>query len=216
MLKKINPVRTRAWKKLKDHYKDMKTRRMSDMFRQDPDRFSRFSLRFEDILVDYSKNIIIQETVRLLLELAEEAHVRDGIEKMFAGGKINETEGRAVLHVALRNRSNAPIHVDGRDVMPEVNAVLGKMEELSGKVISGQWKGYTGKGITDIVNIGIGGSDLGPVMVTEALNTPIVAATMVPTSTVTIASPPRNPPRNRYNAEYILSAIPERSSMIPI
>jgi glucose-6-phosphate isomerase len=169
VLKKINPARTKAWKKLKEHHRAMKGQNMADLFRGDPARFSKFSLRFEDILVDYSKNIITQETIGHLLELAAECLLRDAIEKMFTGDKINETEDRPVLHVALRNRGNTPIYVDGRDVMPEVNSVLSQMERFSRSIISGEWKGYTGKPITDIVNIGIGGSDLGPVMVTEAL-----------------------------------------------
>ncbi len=169
MLKKINPVKTAAWKGLRDHFKIMKNRQMKDMFDEDPGRFGKFSLWFEDILLDFSKNCIDAETLRLLLRLAEETDVKDGIEKMFSGDRINETEGRAVLHVALRNRSNSPVYVGGKDVMPEVNAVLKQMELFSGRVISGEWKGYTDKAVTDIVNIGIGGSDLGPVMVTEAL-----------------------------------------------
>jgi len=169
MLDKTNPIKTTAWKKLEEHYRVMKERHMIDLFREDPNRFSRFSLRFEEITVDYSKNRITEETLRLLLKLAEECRLKDAIEKMFRGDKINETENRAVLHVALRNRSNIPIDVDGRDVMAEVNCVLKQMERFSDRVISGKWKGYTGKPITDVVNIGIGGSDLGPVMVTEAL-----------------------------------------------
>jgi glucose-6-phosphate isomerase len=169
MLPKIDPTKTKSWKKLKEHYRVMKNRTMVDLFRQDPKRFSRFSVTFEDILVDYSKNIITQETLRLLLGLARECKLKEAIERMFIGDAINETEGRAVLHVALRNRSNTPINVNGSDVMPEVNAVLGQMKRFSNAVISGNWKGYTGKTITDIVNIGIGGSDLGPLMVTEAL-----------------------------------------------
>ncbi|MDO8282120.1 MAG: glucose-6-phosphate isomerase [Thermodesulfovibrionia bacterium] len=169
MLNKLDPQKTGAWKKLEKHYALMENAHMRDMFDNDTERFSTFSLRLEDILVDYSKNIIDKETVALIVELAEEAGLKDAIEDMFSGGKTNETEGRAVLHTALRNRSNSPVHVDGKDVMPEVNAVLKQMEDFSGKVISGRWKGYTGKAITDIVNIGIGGSDLGPVMVTEAL-----------------------------------------------
>ena len=169
MLPKIDPTKTKSWKKLKEHYRVMKNRHMVDLFRQDPKRFSRFSATFEDILVDYSKNIITQETLRLLLGLARECKLKEAIERMFTGDGINETEGRAVLHVALRNRSNTPINVNGSDVMPEVNAVLGQMKRFSNAVISGNWKGYTGKTITDIVNIGIGGSDLGPLMVTEAL-----------------------------------------------
>lgn len=147
----------------------MKKKHMRDMFQKDPKRFSRFSLMFEDITVDFSKNIISGKTLKLLLELAEECRVKNAIECMFSGDKINETEGRAVLHVALRNRANIPIYIDGKDVMPEVSAVLAQMQRFSGKVINGKWKGYTGKAISDIVNIGIGGSDLGPLMVTEAL-----------------------------------------------
>lgn len=169
MLDRINPTRTGAWKKLKVHQKLMRQKHMASMFQEDPKRFSRFSFTFEDILVDCSKNLIEEETFRLLMELARECLVREAVEAMFSGEKINETEDRAVLHVALRNRSNAPMLVDGADVMPEVNAVLGQMEEFSGRVVSGEWKGYTGKAVTDIVNIGIGGSDLGPLMVTEAL-----------------------------------------------
>jgi len=169
MLEKTDPTTTNAWKKLFQHYDKIKAMHMKNMFDEDPDRFSKFSIQFEDILVDYSKNIINEETLSLLLELAEETKLKDAIEKMFSGDKINETENRAVLHTALRNRANTPVFVDGKDVMPGVNAVLKQMEEFSNMVISGKWKGYTGKSIADIVNIGIGGSDLGPVMVTEAL-----------------------------------------------
>jgi glucose-6-phosphate isomerase len=169
MLEKHNPQQTTSWKKLAAHYETLKKVHMKDMFSEDPDRFSAFSLKFEDTLVDFSKNIMNKETVRLLLELAEELKVKVAIETMFRGEKINETENRAVLHVALRNRSNNPIYVDGRDVMQDVNTVLKKIENFSGQIISGQWKGYTGKPVRDIVNVGIGGSDLGPVMVTEAL-----------------------------------------------
>jgi glucose-6-phosphate isomerase len=169
MLYKINPLQTAAWKELTAHLPDMKKKHMRELFSEDPERFRKFSLKFGDMLVDFSKNIIDDRTFRLLLQLAEEAELKDGIEKMFSGDRINETEGRAVLHVALRNRSNAPIYLDGKDVMPEVSAVLKQMESFSGRVISGDWKGYTGKPVRDIVNIGIGGSDLGPVMVTEAL-----------------------------------------------
>ncbi|MDE3075043.1 MAG: glucose-6-phosphate isomerase, partial [Chloroflexota bacterium] len=151
------------------HYREIAPRHMRDMFREDPNRFERFSLRFEDILLDYSKNRVTDETVRLLLELAWQVKLDKWIERMFEGERINITENRAVLHVALRNRSNRPILVDGKDVMPEVNAVLGHMRGFSQAVASGSWKGWTGRAITDVVNIGIGGSDLGPVMVTEAL-----------------------------------------------
>jgi len=169
MLSKIDPTRTMAWKQLEGHYEVMKNTQMRDMFREDPERFQRLSLQFEDITMDYSKNIINEETMSFLLKLAVECKVGDAVEAMFTGSAINETEGRAVLHTALRNRSNTPVYVGGEDVMPEVNAVLSQMEGFSENIISGQWKGYTGKPITDIVNIGIGGSDLGPCMVTEAL-----------------------------------------------
>lgn len=169
MLDKINPLETSSWKKLQEHFEGMKDMSMIDMFQDDPGRFSKFSLSFEDIFIDYSKNIITEETLQLFLELAREARLKNAIEKMFTGDKINEIENRAVLHIALRNRLNTPIYADGKDVMPEVNAVLNQMEGFSDLIISGKWKGYSGKSITDIVNIGIGGSDLGPVMVTEAL-----------------------------------------------
>jgi glucose-6-phosphate isomerase len=158
-----------SWKKLNEHYSKASGLQMRDLFAADKDRFSKYSVQFNDILVDYSKNRITDETMSLLLALAEEAGLKQAIEDMFSGKKINNTEKRSVLHVALRNRSNTPILSDGKDVMPEVNAVLGKMKGFCEKVRSGAWKGYTGKSITDIVNIGIGGSDLGPVMVTEAL-----------------------------------------------
>lgn len=169
MLHKKNPVECNAWKKLAAHYETIKNRQMADMFHENPERSSIFSVLFEDMFVDYSKNILDSETRAMLIELAEETKVHDAIEAMFSGEKINETEGRAVLHVALRNRSNTPIFLAGSDVMPEVNTVLNKIQGFSDLVISGKWKGYTGKAVTDIVNIGIGGSDLGPVMVTEAL-----------------------------------------------
>jgi glucose-6-phosphate isomerase len=169
MLKKVNPARTTSWKKLKKHHKEMQKKRMRDMFSEDPGRFDRFSLKFDDIFVDYSKNIITEETMRLLIDLAGECHVREAIKDMFDGDKINETENRSVLHTALRNLSNTPVKVNRKDVMPDINNVLRQIEDFSDKVISGVWKGYTGKAMTDIVNIGIGGSDLGPVMVTEAL-----------------------------------------------
>jgi glucose-6-phosphate isomerase len=169
MLGKIDPVQTRSWQRLTEHFEKIKDTRIPDLFADDPARFDAFSFRFHDILVDCSKNRITGETLELLFELAEEAGLAGAIESMFTGEKINQTEERAVLHVALRNRENTPIFVDGQDVMPEVNAVLDRMETFSYKVRSGQWKGYTGKEISDVVNIGIGGSDLGPVMVTECL-----------------------------------------------
>ncbi|UCD50356.1 MAG: glucose-6-phosphate isomerase, partial [Phycisphaerales bacterium] len=169
MLKRIDPTQTQAWKQLEAHFQGLKDTHMKDLFAQDPQRFATFSTRFEDILVDYSKNRITAETLELLVQLAQETGVPEAIEAMFCGAKINETEDRAVLHVALRNRSDEPILVDGQDVMPDVNAVLDQMEAFSNRLLSGEWTGCTGRPITDIVNIGIGGSDLGPVMVTEAL-----------------------------------------------
>ena len=169
MLRNIDPTQTKSWRKLSDHYKKMEPVLMKDLFAADPDRFKKFSFRFKDILVDCSKNRITEETLSLLIGLADETGVKKAIESMFNGDNINATENRAVLHIALRNRANTPIIVDGEDVMPEVNAVLQKIKIFSGQIFTGEWKGYTGKKITDIVNIGIGGSDLGPVMVTEAL-----------------------------------------------
>jgi glucose-6-phosphate isomerase len=157
------------WKALQEHYREVEPLHMRDLFAKDPSRFDKFHLQFNDILVDYSKNRITEETMRLLYALAREVQLDRWIERMFSGEKINVTENRAVLHVALRNRANRPIYVDGKDVMPEVNASLAHMREFTEAVRSGRWRGYTGKAITDIVNIGIGGSDLGPVMVTEAL-----------------------------------------------
>jgi glucose-6-phosphate isomerase len=158
-----------AWQALQEHQREMVEVHMRDLFGQDPQRFERFSLRTGDILFDYSKNRVTQETMRLLCDLARQANVAGKIEAMFTGEKYNNTEKRAVLHVALRNRSNQPIFVDGVNVMPEVNRVLAHMRAFSEEVRSGKWTGYTGKPITDVVNIGIGGSDLGPKMVCEAL-----------------------------------------------
>ena len=158
-----------AYGQLQAHYDELKDRHLRDLFAEDPERFNTFTRQFEDILLDFSKNRITTETWDLLLKVAEQAALKEAIGKMFSGDKINRTEDRAVLHIALRNRSNTPIRVDGKDVMPEVNEVLGRMKSFTERIRSGQWKGYTGEAITDIVNIGIGGSDLGPVMVTEAL-----------------------------------------------
>lgn len=162
-------TQSKAWQALAEHQKTIEGRQMREMFQEDPRRFDQFSLRFNDILLDFSKNRITQETLRLLVDLARQVKVEQWRDRMFNGEKINITEDRAVLHVALRNRSNRPINVDGKDVMPEVNAVLKHMREFSEAIRNGSWKGYTGKAITDVVNIGIGGSDLGPVMATEAL-----------------------------------------------
>ena len=169
MLKKINPTETQSWKNLINHFKEMKNVHMKDLFADDPERFNKYSIRFNGILVDYSKNIITEETLSLLLKLTDDVGLRDALNNMFSGERINETEDRAVLHTALRNRINTPVCVNDKDVMPEVKAVLSKMKNFSEKIISGEWKGFTDKKITDIVNIGIGGSDLGPVMVTECL-----------------------------------------------
>ncbi|MFN0157631.1 MAG: glucose-6-phosphate isomerase [Bacteroidota bacterium] len=158
-----------AWKKLESHHASIAPLHMREMFAADRHRFDTFSIRWQDFLLDYSKNRVTAETMKLLFDLARQSDVEGWREKMFAGEKINFTEKRAVLHTALRNRSNRPVVVDGKDVMPDVNRVIAQMKAFSDAVRSGAWKGYTGKPITDVVNIGIGGSDLGPVMVTEAL-----------------------------------------------
>eukprot|EP01127_Copromyxa_protea_P018339 TRINITY_DN574_c0_g1_i2.p1 TRINITY_DN574_c0_g1~~TRINITY_DN574_c0_g1_i2.p1 ORF type:complete len:536 (-),score=114.18 TRINITY_DN574_c0_g1_i2:189-1736(-) len=160
---------TQSWDELKKHREQVSEINLRQLFASDPKRFEKFHLKFQDILVDFSKNLITDETLPLLLKVAEAANVKEWTEKLFNGEKINFTENRPVLHTALRNRSNTPVIVDGKDVMPEVNAVLARMRKFSESVRNGEHKGYTGKRITDIVNIGIGGSDLGPVMVTEAL-----------------------------------------------
>ena len=165
----INPIDTSAWQKLTAQYLVMQASHLRDLFAEDPQRFEKFHARFEDVLVDYSKNLITEETLADLLALARECRLPDAIEAMFQGERINRTENRAVLHTALRNRSNTPVLVDGEDVMPAVNRVLAQMETFSNNVLSGAWKGSSGQRITDVVNIGIGGSDLGPLMVTEAL-----------------------------------------------
>ena len=169
-MKNINPTNTQAWKALEAHQSQLAQTTIAELFKQEQNRFNDYSLSFENqILVDFSKNKINQETLKLLRQLAKESALDEAINAMFTGEKINRTENRAVLHTALRNRSNTPVYVDGKDVMPEVNAVLAKMSAFCDRVISGEWKGYTEKAITDVVNIGIGGSDLGPYMVTEAL-----------------------------------------------
>ncbi len=170
MLKNINPTQTDAWKALTDHFESAQDLNLKDLFALESGRFEQFSTRFgDDVLVDYSKNLITEETMQLLFSLAKETELASAIKAMFSGEAINQTEDRAVLHTALRNRSNKPVIVGGEDVMPAVNAVLEKIKSFTDRVIGGEWKGYTGKAITDIVNIGIGGSDLGPYMVTEAL-----------------------------------------------
>ena len=151
---------TPAWKALTEHTKKLKTKTISASFKEEADRFETFSINAAGIFLDFSKNILTKETFSLLLNLAQERDLKNWIEKMFSGEKINITENRAVLHTALRNRSDKPILLDGKDIMPEIRKVLNKMQVFSEKVRSGRWKGYTGKKITDIVNIGIGGSNL--------------------------------------------------------
>lgn len=169
MFPSTNPTHTGSWKALTNHAEEMRKVQMRDLFAKDATRFDKYHLKIEDILFDYSKNIITDETLQMLQALAIECGVPEAIKAMFSAEKINQTENRAVLHVALRNRGNTPILLDGQDVMPEVNKVLAKMQDCCRKIHSGEWKGYTGKKIKYFVNIGIGGSDLGPVMVTEAL-----------------------------------------------
>ncbi len=169
MFPSVSPPTTKAWKALSQHQQQMTATRMRELFRQDPQRFDKFSLSLNDILFDYSKNIITNETLQLLTDLANECRLKQATEAMFNGEKINRTESRAVLHTALRNCFDKPVMADGNDVMPEVRKVLQQMKAFSQAVHSGEWKGYSGKKIRYIVNIGIGGSDLGPVMVTEAL-----------------------------------------------
>jgi glucose-6-phosphate isomerase len=169
MFPKIDPTTTDAWKKLQDHHGSVRNIRLRELFHNDNDRFQKYSLKQGDILFDYSKNIITEETLQLLFQLAEECKVQEAVKAMFAGEKINETENRSVLHTALRNFSRQPVYTDGKDVMPEVKKALRKMKTFADAVHAGEHRGYTGKRIRYIVNIGIGGSDLGPLMVTEAL-----------------------------------------------
>jgi glucose-6-phosphate isomerase len=169
MLPNHNPIESPSWTRLEMLFMTMQATHMRELFHDDPDRFKKFHLQFEDILVDFSKNLINEEVLKELVNLANDVELKDGILSMFNGAQINRTENRAVLHTALRNRSNAPVMVDGQDVMPEVNRVLEQMKSFSDRVTGGEWKGFSNKSITDIVNIGIGGSDLGPYMVTEAL-----------------------------------------------
>ena len=169
MLPKVNPTTTAAWKALQEHFSEMKNVQMKELFKTDPDRFSKYSITANDIVLDYSKNIITDKTISLLLDLAADCQLYNGIQAMFNGEKINETENRAVLHTALRNLSSEPVFAEGVDVMPEVRKVLKHMKSFCNSVHDGKWRGYTGKRIKYIVNIGIGGSDLGPLMVTEAL-----------------------------------------------
>jgi glucose-6-phosphate isomerase len=165
----MTPINIPEWQSLDRHYSDLKFVSMREQFALDSGRFERFSVKSGDLLLDYSKNRITQETIDKLIDLARAVDISGWTERMFSGESINHTEGRAVLHTALRNRSNKPVMVDGEDVMPKVNAVLAKMKQFCEQVHSGNWVGFTGKQITDIVNIGIGGSDLGPAMICDAL-----------------------------------------------
>ncbi len=169
MLARTKPTKTIAWKQLIEHHEIIKNKHLRQFFSENPNRFETFSIRWHDLLVDYSKNRIDARTLDLLVDLARECQLTSAIEAMFSGHAINETENRAVLHTALRNFSGRSIMVDGKDIMPDVQAVLAQMKSFSEQIIEGSWKGFSGKTITDVVNIGIGGSDLGPVMVTEAL-----------------------------------------------
>lgn len=169
MFPEINFTETKTYQYLSDHLVEITETHLRDLFAEDAGRYEKFSIKLDDIIVDYSKNRITDKTMALLVQLARECNLKDAIDAMFRGEFINKTENRAVLHTALRNIWNEPVKVDGEDIMPAINAVLNKMEAFSDSVISGQWQGYTGRAITDVVNIGIGGSDLGPVMVTEAL-----------------------------------------------
>ena len=169
MLPSINPTTTAAWKKLEEHAASMKKTSMRELFNNDSSRFSKFSMCLDEIVLDYSKNLITEETIKSLIQLAEECKVADAIKAMFNGNKINATEKRAVLHTALRNFSDSPVYEEGKDIMPDIKKVLQRMKSFTKQLHSGKHKGYTGKKIKYIVNIGIGGSDLGPLMVTEAL-----------------------------------------------
>ena len=168
-LKSIDPTKTRAWKSLEEHYKNQHQQHLKDLFAQDEARAIRFTLQWQDFLVDFSKNRITEETLEHLLALADEMDLKDAIEKYFAGDLINQTEGRAVLHTALRTPAGKSVLVNGKDVVPEVQEVKAHIRKFTNAVISGEKKGYSGKSFKAVVNIGIGGSDLGPAMVTEAL-----------------------------------------------
>ncbi|MEP5634784.1 MAG: glucose-6-phosphate isomerase, partial [Maribacter dokdonensis] len=168
-LSKINPQQTDIWKKLTAHFEETKGTHLRTLFSSDANRAEKFTLQWNDFLFDYSKNRITDETMQLLLQLADEVNLKGAIDDYYTGGHINETEGRAVLHTALRAKKDDEVLVDGVNVMPEVYEVKEHIKEFTNAVISGELKGYTGKPFTDVVNIGIGGSDLGPAMVTEAL-----------------------------------------------
>lgn len=168
-MKSINPTKTNAWQQLTNHFNKVKNTHLKSLFRNDIHRKEKFTINFNDFKFDYSKNRITQQTLNYLLDLAKEVDLKSAIEAQFSGEKINKTENRAVLHTALRNQSNSKILVNGKDILPEIKETLTKMESFTKKITSGDWKGYTGKSITDVVNIGIGGSDLGPDMIIESL-----------------------------------------------
>ena len=168
-LKSTNPTETLAWKNLEQHFKSIEKTHLRELFNTNPERKKEFTINFNDFSIDLSKNRIDQETIRLLVNLANEVDLGDAISKYFGGEAINETEQRAVLHTALRTQKREPILIDGENVLPEIEKTLQKIEDFTTRVVSGNWKGYTGKKITDVVNIGIGGSDLGPDMVVDAL-----------------------------------------------
>ncbi|NEW80511.1 MAG: glucose-6-phosphate isomerase [Gelidibacter sp.] len=168
-MKNINPTETKAWEALTSHYKTLESVHLKSMFNNDPDRKNKFTINFNDFEFDYSKNRITEETLKHLLDLAHEVDLENAIKSYFSGEKINKTENRAVLHTALRNQSNEPVLLEGKNIMIDVKDALSKMESFTAKIVSGDWKGYTNKSITDVVNIGIGGSDLGPDMVVESL-----------------------------------------------
>src|SRR5258708_28896804 len=170
MVPKVTPKETKGWQQLQEPYNTRKKgTHMRSLFAADAQRFSRYSLKLDDILFDYSKNLVTDKTLDLLRQLAGESKVKDAIEAMFSGEKINQTEDRSVLHTALRNLTGHPVYSDGKDIMPDVLRVLAQMKAFCARIHSGEWKGYSGEQIKYIVNIGIGGSELGPVMVTEAL-----------------------------------------------
>ena len=168
-MKNVNPTETKAWQQLTAHYNATNNIHLKSLFNNDADRKNKFTINFNEFEFDYSKNRITEETLKYLLELANEVDLKGAMDAYFSGKKINKTEGRAVLHTALRNQSANEIITDGVNIMPDVKAALSKMEAFTNKVVSGEWKGYTNKSITDVVNIGIGGSDLGPDMVVESL-----------------------------------------------
>jgi glucose-6-phosphate isomerase len=168
-LPSVNPTTTNSWKKLQDHYNKISNNHMKDLFAENKERANKFTINWDDFYVDFSKNRITEETLKYLLELADEVQLKDAIKSQFSGDIINQTEGRAVLHAALRAPKTAEFFVDGVNVMPEVYAVKQKMEAFTDEVVNGELKGFTGKAFTDVVNIGIGGSDLGPAMVVDAL-----------------------------------------------